>query len=160
MNSDNRMTPDLILEILDTLERHGYHRRDHRHTGLALVAIHDLAGVYEGTRDVPGTYVDRVPLMPHPEPRSTRAHADPNDVTLTVAEAITAVTALNIAIDHKRHRSQTCADCANQSCSSCQARLQAARTYDLLAEHLLRNAEAAKDATGSQPPAADKEAGQ
>ena len=107
MNSDDRMTPALILEILDVLERHGYQRRGHRHTGLAIVAIHDLAGVYEGTRDVPGTYVDRGPTMPRPEPRSTRAHADPNGVTLTVAEAITAVTALSVAVDDKRHRSRT-----------------------------------------------------
>jgi hypothetical protein len=123
--------------------------------------IRNLADVYEGTRDVPyGTYFDRNPHLSRPEPRPTRAHADPNGVTLTVAEAITAVTALNVAIDYKRHRSQTCADCAKQSCGSCQTRLQAARTYDLLAEHLLRNAEAAKDAAGSQSPAAEKEVGQ
>ena len=67
----------------------------------------------------------------------------------------------------KRDRAATCADCADQSCSTCQWRLQAAQTYDSLAVQLAEKAEASRAATASGPgpasqpqSAADREAGQ
>ena len=60
MTSDDRMTWGLILEVLDVLERHGYHQHDHQHTGEAIGLISDLTHVYEGARDAPyGTYLDQ-----------------------------------------------------------------------------------------------------
>ena len=52
MTSDDRLTSGLIGEVLDVLERHGYHRYDNRHTAQAVGAIADLADLYDGTRDV------------------------------------------------------------------------------------------------------------
>ena len=36
MTSDDRMTSDLILDILDVLERHGYDRSDDLHADRAI----------------------------------------------------------------------------------------------------------------------------
>ena len=73
MTSDNRMTWDLILEVLDVLERHGYHQHDNQHTGQAIGVIGDLARIYEGTRDAPyGTYLDQRPALAGPRARATR----------------------------------------------------------------------------------------
>ena len=69
MTSDDRPTPGLILDVLDVLERHGYHRYDNRHTGQAIGAILDLAYVYDGTRDVSYGYYT---------PRASHAGAEPS----------------------------------------------------------------------------------
>ena len=53
MTTDNRLTPSLFLDVLDVLERHGYHHHDKQHTGQAMGMIRDLAHVYEGTQDYP-----------------------------------------------------------------------------------------------------------
>ena len=45
-----RLTPDLIHDILGALDRHGYARADDEHVGLAVVLISDLAHIYEGVR--------------------------------------------------------------------------------------------------------------
>ena len=66
MTSDDRFTSGLILDVLDVLERHGYHRYDSRHTGYAVGAILDLAYVYHGTRDV--SYGYYAPPAPHAAP--------------------------------------------------------------------------------------------
>ena len=51
MTSDDRFTWGLILDVLDVLERHGYHKYDNQHTGRAIGMILDLAHIYEGTRE-------------------------------------------------------------------------------------------------------------
>ena len=53
MTGDHRVTPRLIHDILDALERHGYYRSDDLHADRAIGLIGDLAGIYEGTQDHP-----------------------------------------------------------------------------------------------------------
>ena len=53
MTTDHRVTPGLIHDILDALERHGYNRSDDLHADRAIGLIGDLAGIYEGTQDHP-----------------------------------------------------------------------------------------------------------
>ena len=172
MTSDDRPTSGLILDVLDVLERHGYHRYDNRHTGQAVGAILDLAYVYDGTRDVsPGLYLQPAPSALHAQPEPSGPDADA--VILTDAEVSTVVAALDIAADYKRDRAAACADCADQTCPACQSRLRDAGAYDQMATQMLQTAEAARTAnsgqlepgspvTPSTPPhrAADKEAGQ
>ena len=67
-------------------------------------------------------------------------------VILTATDLSTIIAALDDAAEHKRDRAETCADCTDQSCTTCQSRLQAAQAYDQLAEQMTR--------------AADREAGQ
>jgi hypothetical protein len=139
MTSDDRLTSGLILDVL---ERHGYHRYDNQHTGQAVGAILDLAYVYDGTRNASyGTYLDHPPPGPHTEPGPSDPDAD-DAVILTGAEVSTVVAALDIAADYKRDRAGTCADCAGQSCTNCQWRLQAAGTYDQLVGRMIHAAEA------------------
>ena len=171
MTSDDRMTWNLILEVFDVLERHGYHESDNQHTGQASRVIRDLAHVYEGTRDAPyGTYLDQAPPSPHPEPGRPVRQADPDAVLLTSPDVSTVLAALDVAADYKRDRAEMCADCPDQSCPACQTRLHDARAYDQMADRMLQAAEAAPAAHHGQtesagPPrqsrlAADKEAGQ
>jgi len=160
MTSDNRLTPGLIHEVLDVLERHGYHQHDRQHTGQAIAVIGDLTRVYEGTRDAhPGTYPGPAPPSPHPGPPGPQA--DPGAVILSAAEVRTILFALDEAADDKRDRAGTCAD---QSCPTCQWRLQGAQAYHHLAARMLHTGQAAhasQPEPGSPPqPAADKEAGQ
>jgi succinate dehydrogenase/fumarate reductase-like Fe-S protein len=68
---------------------------------------------------------------------------------VVAAEAKTILAALDEVADHKRDRAATCADCADQSCGSCQFRLTAASDYDRAAARLL----AAHDHTKSTEPA-------
>ena len=82
-------------------------------------------------------------------------------------ELSTIVAALDEASLYKRDRAATCADCADQSCGTCQWRLQAAQTYDSLAVQLVEKADASRAATANDPgpasqpqSAADREAGQ
>ena len=173
MTSDKRMTWGLILDVLDVLERHGYRQHDHQHTGQAIGVIGDLARIYEGTRDAPyGTYPDDPQTSPDPEPGRPARQADPNAVLLTSADVSTVLAALDLAADYKRDRAEICADCADQSCPTCQSRLQDARAYDQIAAQMYRS-QAAELASASHPepgapgippahanPAADKEAGQ
>ena len=170
MTNDDRITSGLITDVLDVLERHGYHRYDNRHTGQAIAAIVDLAYVYDGTRDASnGTYP-----LPAPHPGSGPSGPEADDaVVLTHAEVSTAFAALQIAADDQRDRAEICADCADQSCLTCQSRLRNARAYEQMAGQLLQTAQAARTASPSQPepagppnppvhpdPAADREAGQ
>jgi hypothetical protein len=148
MTSDNRMTPGLIHEVLDVLERHGYHQHDRQHTGQAIAVIGALTRVYEGTRDAPtSTYPS--PPAPHPGPPGPLA--DPGAVILSAAEVRTVLFALDEAADDKRDRAGTCADCADQSCPACQWRLQGAQAYDHLAAQMTQAAEADRAAAGRQP---------
>jgi hypothetical protein len=169
MTSDDRLTSGLILDVLDVLERHGYHRYDNRHTGQAVGAILDLAYVYDGTRDVSAGYYP--PPTPHAGPGPSSREAD-DAVILTGAEVTTVTAALDIAADYKRDRAAACADCADQSCLTCQSRLRDAGAYDQMATQMLQTAKVARTANSAQPepgsprPArqsqltADREAGQ
>jgi hypothetical protein len=164
MTSDYRITPGLIHDILDALERHGYYRSDDQHADRAIGLIGDMARVYEGTQDYPaGAYLVTVPSSrpSYPEPSGQDA------VILAGGDVSTVLAALDIAADHKRDRAEICADCPDQSCLTCQARHRGARAYDQVAGRLVRAAEAAPAAKASQPepdprpqPAADREAGQ
>ena len=61
-----------------------------------------------------------------------------------------------------RDRVELCADCADQSCPTCETRLQGAQTYDHLRAQLVQQAEAVADshAESASQRAADREAGQ
>ena len=156
--TDQRMNPDLIHDILDVLDRHGYARADDEHTGRAVLLISDLAHIYEGAQDHPFGPYNQVSLSrTEPARRTSRQDA----VTVPAGEVKTLLAALDIAADYKRDRAAACADCTSQSCPTCQSRLQNARAYDRLAAHLIQSAEASATATASQlEPAADREAGQ
>ena len=156
--TDQRMNPELIHDILDVLDRHGYARADDEHTRRAVLLISDLAHIYEGAQDHPfGPYneVSRSRTEPAPEP------AAQDTVTVPAGEVTTLLAALDIAADYKRDRAAVCADCTSQSCPTCQSCLQHARAYDRLAAHLIHATEASAAATASQlEPTADREAGQ
>ena len=164
MTSDHRITPGLITDMLDALERHGYARGDDLHADRAIGLIGDLACIYEGTQDHPATaYPITMPPSPPAYPGPSRHDA----VTLTRADASTVFAALDIAADDKRYRVEMCPDCPDQSCPACQTHLQDARAFDQMADRMLQAAQAARAASASQPgpdrrpqPAADREAGQ
>jgi hypothetical protein len=165
MTTDDRMTTGFFLDVIDVLERRGYHQHDRQHTGQAMGVIRDLAHVYEGTREAPyGTYLNQA--QP-PETGPPGPEADQDAVLFPAADARTIVTALDEAALYKRHRVATCADCADQSCGTCQWRLQAAETYARMAAQMTQAAETSQAAKGRQPepdshpqPAAELEAGQ
>jgi hypothetical protein len=156
--TDRRMNPDLIRDVLDVLDRHGYARADDEHTGRAVLLISDLAHIYEGAQDHPfGPYNQVSPsgteLAPEPAAQDT--------VTVPAGEVTTLLGALDIATGYLRDRAAVCADCTSQSCPTCQSRLRHARACDRLAAHLTQAADASAAATASQlGPAADREAGQ
>ena len=140
----------LITEVLDVLERHGYARGDNEHAGRAIFLIRDLASIYEGSQDHPfGPTVNQPP----PEP------ASPDTVPVPVGQVKNLLIALDTAADYNRDRAELCADCADQSCPTCESRLREAQAYDRLYTQLSQQADTS--ATASHPePAADREAGQ
>jgi hypothetical protein len=169
MTSDDRMTWGLIAEVFHVLERHGYHQHDNHQASQAVDVIGDLARIYEGTRNAGhGTHLDQASPSPPPEPGSRPAEQE--TVILADSQARTIVIALDEAADYKRDRAANCADCADQSCATCQWHLQAAQSYDQVSIQLL---EATAVAAARQPAphgepgtrgelevAADREAGQ
>jgi len=94
----------------------------------------------------------------------------PAAVIIPAGQVKTLLAALDDAAEYKRDRAETCADCADQSCTTCQWRLQAADAYDQMAALMTRAADAsatrqpppgyAKPATRRPHAAADPEAGQ
>jgi transcriptional regulator with XRE-family HTH domain len=141
MTNDDRMTWGFIFEVLDVLDRHGYRRSDNQHTGQAIGLIRDVAHVYEGTIDAPhSAYVAVPPSPPAAPPPPGRAGQDA--VVLTSADVSTVFAALDIAADYKRDRAAACADCADQTCLTCQSRHRDAHAYDQMAARILRAAEA------------------
>ena len=80
MTSDNRMTWGLIIDVLDLLERHGYHKHDDQHTGQAIGVIHDLARVYEGDHDAPYGTSPRPGAIPVNVTRTARPGTRPRTV--------------------------------------------------------------------------------
>ena len=162
MTTDPRVTPGLIHDILDALERHGYYRSDDLHADRAIGLLGDLAGIYEGTQDHPAaTCQITVPPPAYPGPGRHDV------ITLTPADASTVFAASDIAAADKRYRVEMCPDCPDQSCPDCQTHLQDARAFDQMADRMLQAAQAAPGASTSRPgtdrrpqPAADREAGQ
>ena len=159
--TDHRMNLDLITDVLDVLNRHGYARSDNEHATQAILLISDLARIYEGSQDHPfGPYIGEVPLRPEPVPPEPARH---DAVTVPTGEVKTLISALIIAADHKRDRAELCADRADQSCPTCEWRLRDAQAYDRAHAQLLQSAEASAAASHPEPaaePAADPEAGQ
>ena len=148
MTDDDRMTWGFIFEILDVLERHGYRRSDNQHTGQAIGLIRDLGHVHEGTMDAPrGAYVAVPPSPPTAALQPSRAGQDA--VIFTSADVSTVFAALDIAADYQRDRAAACADCADQTCLTCQSRLRDAQAYDRLAAQILHAA--APSAAAGQP---------
>lgn len=171
MTDDQRMTWGFILDVLNVLEQHGYHRSGNRHTGEAVVLIWDLARVYDGTLDARASEYVANPSPPQPAAPSP-GRADQDTVVVSAAEARTIMAALGVASDYKRDRAAACGDCADQSCPSCQSRLRDADAYERLTARLLETAATSRSAASrppepdrisdisAQPHAADKEAGQ
>jgi hypothetical protein len=159
--TDDRMSLDLITEMLDVLDRHGYARSDDEHTARAIVLISDLAHIYEGSLDHPfGPYISEIPPRTEPEPLTPVGH---DAVLVPAGEVKNLLAALDIAADYKRDRAELCAECADQSCPTCESRLRDAQAYDHLSAQLIQPAEASAAATDRHPepgPAADREAGQ
>ena len=162
MTTDHRVTPGLIHEILDALERHGYYRSDDLHADRAIGLIGDLACIYEGTQDHPAA--TRQITAPPPAYAGAGRH---DVIILSRADASTVFAALDIAADDKRYRVEMCPDCADQSCLDCRTHLHDIQAFDQMADRMLRAAQAAPAATASKPgpdrwsqPAADREAGQ
>ncbi len=157
----DRMNPDLITEMPDMLDRHGYARGDVERTARAIVLISDLAHIYEGSPAHPfGPSIGEMPSRterPAPEPASQ------DTVLIAAGEVKTVLVAPDIAADYQRDRAELCADCTNQSCPACQSRLRDAQAYERLSAQLLQAAQAAAAATVRHPepgPAADRKAGQ
>ena len=151
MTADHRVTPGLIYDIVNALERHGYDRSDDLHADRAIGLIGDLARSCEGTQDYPA----------YPGPSRDDA------ITLTHADAITIFAAADIAAGDKRYRAEMCPDCPDRSCPARQVHIRDAEAFDQMAGRMLQAAQAASAAGASQPapdrwpqPAADREAGQ
>jgi hypothetical protein len=164
MPDGERLTWDFIIAVLGVMERHGYRRSDSEHTGQAIGLIRHLARIYEGTLDAPVAGYVAAPPSPPPGPPGHDA------VIVSAAEVTTLLAALDDATDYNRDRAQTCANCADRSCTTCQSRLQAADTYDQMAGRMIPAAGASgapRRALGRAAPpsagphtAAGKEAGQ
>ena len=170
MTDNDRMTWGFIYEVLDVLERHGYRRTDNQHTGQAIGLIRAVAHVYDGTIDAPHSAYPAVPPSP-PITAQPSSQAGQDAVILPSADVSTVFAALDIAADYKRDRAAACADCADQTCLTCQSRLRDAQAYDRLADRILHAAEPSTAAgqpspdraepARSQPEATpDREAGQ
>ena len=137
MNDDHRETWGLIIDVLDVLEKHGYRRGDDRHTGRAVGLVGDLARIYEGTQEAPaGAHLVEMPEPRQASPNHARPSAGKNAETIAAAGIFTILSALDEASDYKRDRAAGCPDCVDQSCGTCEHRLDAAQAYDSLATRL------------------------
>jgi hypothetical protein len=145
MPDDDRLTWGFITDVLDVLERHGYHRGDSVHTTRTIGLIGDVAHIYERTWDAPrGSYV----TVPSSQPTDPQHHAPPA-VIVPAGQVKTLLAALDDAAEYKRDQAGTCADRTDQSCTTCQWRRQTAVTHNQLAEQMTRPAEA----SATRPPA-------
>jgi hypothetical protein len=143
MSSDRRHNWGLIIDVLDVLEQHGYRETDDQHTGRAVGLIGDLARIYEGTQEAPaGVYAVSTPRPRQPSSGRPAPTATNNAEAIAGAGMHTILAALDEASDYKRDRAETCADCADQSCGTCQYRLEAASAYESLAARLMLAMEA------------------
>jgi hypothetical protein len=161
--TDHRMNLDLITDMFGLLDRHGYTRGDNEHTGRAILLLGDLARIYEGSQDHPfGPSVDQPPPQ---AVSASPAAATQDTVSGPVGEVKNLLIALDIAADYNRDRAEVCADCAGQSCPTCEVRIREALAYDRLYAQLVQQADATATASHPEPaaqpqPAADREAGQ
>ena len=166
MTHDDRLTWGFITDVLDVLERHGYHRGDNEHTGQAIGLIGDVARIYEGALDAPrGGYV----VVPASQPAAPQLPAPPAAV-VSADQVKILLAALDDAAEYKRDRAGTCPGRADQSCTTCEWRLHTADAYDQLAEQITQTAETpatrqpapghAAPGTGGPHSGADREAGQ
>jgi len=164
MTSDDRLTWNLIFDILGVLERHGYRRSGNYHVDQVIRAVSDLTCTYEGTHQ---TRHGPAAPSPHPGPAPPAPEADQDAISLTRAEVSTVFAAADIAADDKRYRVEMCPECPDQSCPDCQTHLRDAEAFDRIADRMLQAARTAPAARHGHtgPPrqpglAADKEAGQ
>ena len=138
MPDDGRLTWGFITDVLGVMERHGYHHNDNEHTGQAIGLIGDVARIYEGTLDAPrGGYV----VVPSSQPTASRPPGSAAVIVLA-DQGKTLLAALDDAAEYKRDRAETCADCADQSCPTCQWRLKTADAYDQVAAQMIHATEA------------------
>ena len=163
MTSDHRVTPGLIHDILDALERHGYYRSDDLHADRAIGLIGDLAGIYEGTQDHPAYRLSRCRRRrpPTPDPAATTPSPSPAPTPAPcsprwISPPTTSATASRCAPTAPTSPAPT----ARPTSATSEA-------FDQMADRMLQAAQAAPAATASQPgpdrrsqPAADREAGQ
>ena len=132
--SMDRHTHRLVSEIINVLNRHGHHARDRQHADQAIDMAAQLAQVYDGTLDIPAS----TGRSAAPQPRSgPRSEPDPDALVLTGADISTVLAALGLASEYKRDLAESCADCADQSCVSCQDRRQDAHGYERLSERII-----------------------
>ena len=86
---------DLITDVLDVLDRHGYARSDTEHATRAILLISDLAHIYQGHQQHPsGPAVNRPapPAEPAPPPPAAQ-----DAVPVPSGEVKTHLYALDIA---------------------------------------------------------------
>ena len=174
MSSDRRHDWGMIIDVLNVLEQHGYRQADDQHTGRAVGLIGDLARIYQGTQEAPASAnLVPAPRSPQPSPDQPAPTATSSAEAIAGAGMHTILAALDEASGYKRDRAECCADCADQSCGTCQHRLEAVHAYESLAARLMR---AMETAVADKPPpqpadgaprnrvqseaAADREAGQ
>ena len=151
MTSENRITPGLIYDITDALERHGY-RGDDQHADRAIGLMADLARIWEGTQDHPADA--HAITVPSPRPAYPRpsGQAGHDAVILAGADVSTVLAALDIAADCHRGEAELCTGCPDKSCPACQSRLRDAQACGYLAAQVLREAQA-RAAARRQPEA-------
>jgi hypothetical protein len=155
MSEDRRQTWGLIIDVLDVLENHGYRRGDDQHTGRAVRLVGDLARIYEGTQEAPaGGRLVQTPESRQVGPDQAPPAGDNRAEAIAAAGMPTILSALDEASDYKRDRAAGCADCADQSCGTCQYRLDAARAYEGLATRLQHAMDAVTPDRPSPQPAA------
>jgi hypothetical protein len=75
----------------------------------------------------------------------------PATVTVTADQVTILLAALEDAAEYERDRAATCAECADESCTTCQWRLQAADGYDHLAAQLIQAADPSAAPQPSSP---------
>ncbi len=138
MSGDSRHNWDLIIDVFDVLEQHGYRRGDNQHTGRAVGLIGELARIYEGTQEQPApAHPASTPPPRQPSSQARTPSAASSAEAIAGAEMHTILAALDEASDCKRDRAECCTDCAGQTCGTCQHRLDAARCYQSLAARLM-----------------------
>jgi hypothetical protein len=137
-SEDNRLTWGLIIDVLDALEKHGYHRGDNQHVGSAVGLIAPLARAYEGNQEQPGSAHPSPPRPPHQAAsQQPDCPADPDTSAVDPGDRRIILAALGEAADLKRDRAANCSDCADQSCGTCEFWLKAAQAYERVAARLL-----------------------
>jgi hypothetical protein len=161
---EKRLTWGAIIDVLNVLEQHGYHRRGDQQTGRAIGLLSQLALTYEGAQDVPaGACAIEIPQATRPgtEPETP---APAEAAGLSAAQRKTVLAALDEAADHKRDLAANCADCPDQTCGNCQSRLAAALDYDTTATRLTAEREGVTPGPPMAPvrpsAVAEREAGQ